>query len=111
LDYETLATAAIAAINSPPVTNGRDSIPFYIKDRKWFNKLVGLHESGHIVVDEVLSICEGVRDGKIPLFMLNVLDQTYYPTRNNTGVSSEELPDKEMVKRIREFMLPMVYNV
>ena len=111
LDYETLATAAIAAINSPPVTNGRDSLPFYIKDRKWFNKLIALHESGHIVVDEVLSICEGVRDGKIPLFMLNVLDQTYYPTRNNTGAPSEELPDKEMVKRIREFMLPMVYNV
>lgn len=109
MDYESLATAAIAAINSPPVTNGRDPLPFYIKDRKWFNKLIALHESGHIVVEEVISVCEGVRDGKIPLFMLNVLDQTYYPTRNNMG-TQEELQDDEMAKRIREFMLPMVYN-
>lgn len=110
MDFENaLATAAIAAINSPPVTNGRDSLPFYIKDRKWFNRLLNLHESGLIGVQEVLTVCEGVRDGKIPLFMLNVLDQSYYPTRNNTGLS-EELPDDETAKRIREFMLPMVYN-
>ncbi|KAK6453759.1 uncharacterized protein RJT20DRAFT_131183 [Scheffersomyces xylosifermentans] len=111
IDFENaLASAAIAAINSPPVTNGgRDNTPYYIKDRKWFNKLINLHESGHIGVEDVLSVCEGVRDGKIPLFMLNVLDQSYYQTRNNSGLS-EELPDEETAKRIREFMLPMVYN-
>ncbi|ODV80300.1 uncharacterized protein CANTADRAFT_48712 [Suhomyces tanzawaensis NRRL Y-17324] len=104
-----LATAAIDAINSPAVTNGRDPTPFYIKDRKWFNKLIALNESGHIGVEDVLSVCEGVRDGKIPLFMLNVLDQSYYPTRNGALIP-DELPDEEMAKRIREFMLPMVYN-
>lgn len=108
LDFENaLASAAIAAINSPPVTNGRDVMPFYIKDRKWFNKLVNLNESGHVAVEEVLSICEGVRDGKIPIFMLNILDNTYFPSRN---VIHEEYSDEEMAKRIREFMLPMVFT-
>lgn len=108
LDFENaLASAAIAAINSPPVTNGRDVMPFYIKDRKWFNKLVNLNESGHVGVEEVLSICEGVRDGKIPIFMLNILDNTYFPSRN---VIHEEYSDEEMAKRIREFMLPMVFS-
>ncbi|EGW33875.1 uncharacterized protein SPAPADRAFT_59250 [Spathaspora passalidarum NRRL Y-27907] len=108
IDFENaLATAAIAAINSEPVTNGRDPTPFYIKDRKWFNKLISLHDSGLLGVDEVLSVCEGVRDNKIPMFMLNVLDNSYYPSR--TGMS-EDIPDEETVKRIREFMLPMVYN-
>ncbi|KAG7660957.1 uncharacterized protein J8A68_005477 [[Candida] subhashii] len=111
IDFENaLASAAIAAINSPPVTNGRDPTPYYIKDRKWFNKLINLHDSGLIGVDEVLSVCEGVRDNKIPLFMLNVLDHSYYPTRNNAGSMTEDIPDEEMAKRIREFMLPMVYN-
>ena len=77
-----LATAAIAAINTPSVTNGRDIQPIYIKDRKWFNRLVSLNESGLITPNEVLVVCEGVRDGKIPLFMLNILDQSYYPTRS-----------------------------
>ncbi|CUM67453.1 uncharacterized protein PRCAT00005149001 [Priceomyces carsonii] len=107
-DFENvLASAAIAAINSPPVSNGRDSTPLYIKDRKWFNKLLSYQESGHLSVSEVLSVCEGVRDGKIPLFMLNVLDNSYYSSSDSDVL---DLTDDEVVKRIREFMIPMTYN-
>lgn len=109
IDYDSLTIAAIAAVNSPPVLSGSDKTPLYIKDRKWFNKLISLYELGLLATEEIIKVCEGVRDGKIPLFMLNVLDQTYYPTGNNIG-PQEELQVEEMVKRIREFMLPMVYN-
>ena len=105
-----LATAAIAAINTPSVTNGRDIQPIYIKDRKWFNRLVSLNESGLITPNEVLVVCEGVRDGKIPLFMLNILDQSYYPTRSAEDITPDETPDEEAAKKIREFMLPMTFN-
>lgn len=105
-----LATAAIAAINSPSVTNGRDMSPIYIKDRKWFNRLVTLHESGLVTSNEVLVVCEGVRDGKIPLFMLNILDQGFYPNRNNEEITADETSDEDAVKKIREFMLPMTFN-
>lgn len=108
IDFESaLASAAIAAIQSPPVVNGSSSVPFYVKDRKWFYKLVSLSDGGLLSIEEVLQVCEGVRDGKIPIFMLNVLDTDYYPTRNSV---IDELPDDEIAKRIRDFMLPMVYN-
>lgn len=110
IDFENaLALAAIAAINSPPVVNVRDSIPFYVKDRKWFYKLISLNESGLLGVEEVLALCEGIRDTKVPMFMLNVLDPEYYPSRNNS-VIPEEYTDEEIAKQIRKFILPMVYN-
>lgn len=104
-----LATAAIAAINSPSVTNGRDLQPIYIKDKKWFNKLLNLHDLGHLTSSEVLAICEGVRDGKVPLFMLNILDQGYYPTRN-LEIASEENSNEETAKKVREFIIPMTFH-
>lgn len=115
IDIESaLTSATIAAMNAPPIRSSKDTSPFYIKDAKWFNKLIELFDNGHIRADEVLSICEGVRDNKIPLFMLNVLDHSYYPTRTNDGTTTtahhRDIPDDETTKRIREFMLPMVYN-
>lgn len=110
-DFENaLASAAIAAIDSPAVTNGRDP-PVYFKERKWFNKLMALYNSDLISSDEVLTVCEGVRDGKIPMFMLNVLDNTYYAVRNGEpqDLDNDDLPDAEIVKRIRQFMLPMTF--
>ncbi|KAL6450062.1 hypothetical protein SBY92_002003 [Candida maltosa Xu316] len=111
LDIENaLASATIAAMNVP-IKRTKNDTPYYIKDAKWFNKLIYLHDMGHIRADEVLCVCEGVRDNKIPLFMLNVLDQDYYPTRaNSSTLPIREVPDEETTKRIREFMLPMVYN-
>lgn len=109
-----LASATKAALDSPSVRQSKDSAPYYLKDSKWFNKLLQLYDSGHIRADEVLCVCEGVRDNKIPLFMLNVLDRGYYPTRttnNKSGaVHREDVTDEETTERIREFMLPMVYN-
>ena len=109
-----LASAAKAASDSPSARANKDSTPYYLKDAKWFNKLLQLYDSGHIRADEVLCVCEGVRDNKIPLFMLNVLDHGYYPTRtpNNqpARAHSEEILDEETANRIRDFMLPMVYN-
>lgn len=102
-----LATAAIAAINSPTVTNGRSSIPFYVKDRKWFNKLISLNEVGLLDVSEVLTICEGVRDGKIPLFMLNILDPDFYDNKDSVVLNSHSPTDEDTVKKIRQYMLPI----
>lgn len=105
-----LANAAIAAINSPPVLVGKDiSIPIYIKDRKWFNKLIYLNEISLVTSHEVLTICEGVRDGKIPLFMLNILDQSYYVEKIEESVNNL-ISDDEIVKKIREFMIPLAYS-
>lgn len=111
-DFENaIASAAIAAIDSPALTNGRDP-PVYFKERKWFNKLMSLYNSDLITSDEVLTVCEGVRDGKIPIFMLNVLDNTYYAVRNGETheVETEDISDTEVVKRIRQFMLPMTFT-
>lgn len=108
-DYEsTLATAAIAAIEAPAVVNGREP-PVYLKERKWFNKLMSLHNSHLVSADEVLTICEGVRDSKIPLFMLNILDSGYYRNGGTEDIE-EELLVQETVKRLRLFMLPMTYS-
>lgn len=111
-DFENaIASAAIAAIDSPALTNGRDP-PVYFKERKWFNKLMSLYNSDLITSDEVLTVCEGVRDGKIPIFMLNVLDNTYYAVRNGETheMDTEDISDAEVVKRIRQFMLPMTFT-
>lgn len=110
-DFENaIANAAIAAIDSPAVTNGRDP-PVYFKERKWFNKLMALYNTGLITSEEVLTVCEGVRDAKIPIFMLNVLDNTYYAVRNGeTQEVEEDIPDTEVAKRIRQFMLPMTFT-
>ncbi|RCK66311.1 hypothetical protein Cantr_02013 [Candida viswanathii] len=115
IDIENaLTSATIAAMNAPPIKASKTDSPYYIKDAKWFNKLIELYDTGHIRADEVLCVCEGVRDNKIPLFMLNVLDHAYYPTRTNDGSTTtahhRDIPDDETTKRIREFMLPMVYN-
>lgn len=95
-----LESASIAAIQSPPV----GSKPIYLKDRIWFNKLIALQRSSLLTADEVLVICEGVRDGKIPLFMLNILDTTY---SSEGSQSPEFFDDVEISKRVRQFMLPM----
>lgn len=108
-DYENaLATAAIAAIDSPAVSNGREA-PVYLKERKWFNRLMALHNSQMVSAEEVLTVCEGVRDGKIPLFMLNILDSSYYQGEGTEDIE-EELLAQETVKRLRLFMLPMTYS-
>lgn len=107
-----LVNAAIAAMNSPPVLNGRDIQPIYVKNRKWFNKLISLHDLGHLATSEILAVSEGVRDRKIPLFMLNILDQTYYVARDGeeVGDTFENASDEVTAKRVRDFMLPLIYN-
>lgn len=105
----TLAAAALAAINSPPVPHNHDNLPVYIKDRKWFNKLISLHVFGHLSSTEVLTVCEGVRDKKIPFFMLNILDDSYYPTRDQDNEGTHlESNDEDVARKVRDYMLPMV---
>ncbi|CAI5755960.1 unnamed protein product [Candida verbasci] len=101
-----LAEASLAAINSPNVI--KNGIPIYIKDKAWFNKLISLYNLNLLNSNEVLIICQGVRDNKIPLFMLNILDHDYYLGSNKAN--NDDLSNEEIMKRIKEFMLPMVYN-
>lgn len=104
----TLAAAAIAAINSPPVVNNHDNLPVYIKDRKWFNKLISLHVFGHLSSNEVLTVCEGVRDKKIPFFMLNILDESFYSSRDHDNEATHlESSDEDVARKVRVYMLPM----
>lgn len=106
-DFENdLATATIAALNSPSVLSENSDQPIYIKDRKWFNKLISLHEAGSVTINEVLLVCEGVRDQRIPLAMLNILDPGCYKEGQQT-VSEES--DAEIVRKLREYMIPMAY--
>lgn len=107
--YDTaLESASIAAIASPLVISEK-SAPIYLKDRHWFNKLINLQRSSLISSEEVLIVCEGVRDGKIPLFALNVLDTSYFPDRESE-FAAEAIDDHEMAKRIRQFMIPMTFS-
>lgn len=101
----TIVSAAIAARNSPMVVLENENYPIYVKDRKWFNRLIALHEKKYITVDDVLAVSVGVRDGKVPLFMLNILDPSY-------GEASQSLdePDDVVATKVRTYMLPLVYE-
>lgn len=101
----TLVSAAIAAVNSPTVLLENENHPVYVKDRKWFNRLVALHEKKYITVDDVLAVSIGVRDGKVPLFMLNILDAS-----NGEASQSKDEPDDVVATRVRNYMLPLVYQ-
>lgn len=106
-DFENdLANAAIAAISSPQETLSRDPTG-YIKDRIWLCRLLSLCDRGLISVNEVLTVCAGIRDGKIPAFMLNILDPGYLGGKSS---NEDELSDAEIIKRIREFFLPLSYT-
>lgn len=100
----TLATAAMAAIDSPAVVGENTNYPVYVRDKQWFNRLVALEEKKYITVDDVLAVSVGVRDGRVPLFMLNILDASY------DGTNAKDDPDEVVANRVRSYMLPMVYQ-
>lgn len=101
----TMVSAAIAAVNSPSVIIANEDYPVYVKDRKWFSRLIALHEKKYITSDEVLAVSIGVRDGKVPLFMLNILDASY-----GEASQSKDEPDDIVASRVRTYMLPLVYQ-
>lgn len=102
---QALVDALLAAAQLPLVLPPLGPpVPIYVKDRVWFDRLLQLSRSDLLTADEVLQVSAGVRDRKIPLFMLNVLDRNYHPVANKP----DEMPDTEVAKRVREFMLPML---
>lgn len=107
---QMLANAAIAATESPPVVSKSGTVPIYMKDREWFRKLMSLHEKEYITCDEVLGISSGVRDGKIPLFMLNILDASYGDSEPRVSEPRVSEPDDTIAKRVRNYLLPMAYR-
>lgn len=80
----------------------KTSDPGYVKDGIWLRRLISLERMSLLSASEVLQVCDGVRDGFIPPFMLNILDPSY------AGKSAPSLTDQETVKEIRDFILPMV---
>lgn len=104
----TLEAALTAAAALPPVVDPAGTplnpTPVFIRDRKWFSKLMDLHRTGHLALGEVHLVCVGVRDGKIPLFMLNVLDQHYYRDAPSPIIQSDE----QISYHVRQYMLPML---
>lgn len=84
---------------SPPA---HDLNSGYAKDGVWLRRLISLERMNLLSSQEVLQICDGVRDGNIPPFMLNILDPSY------TGETVPVLSEEETAKEIRDFILPMV---
>lgn len=84
---------------SPPVRKLESG---YAKDGVWLRRLISLERMSFLSSHDVLQICDGVRDGNIPPFMLNILDPSY------TGETVPILSDQETAKEIRDFILPMV---
>lgn len=74
----------------------------YAKDGVWLRRLISLERLALLTSREVLQICDGVRDGNIPPFMLKILDPNY------TGEGVPVLSEEETAKEIRDFILPMV---
>lgn len=105
--------AAVTPIASPVVVEGNDTSAIYAGDTLWFSRLLHLHACGLVNSEEVLLVSEGVRDKKIPLFMLNILDCSYLQLE----LGEEDRPystnalDETVAERIRQFMIPMIYRV
>lgn len=108
VDPALVVEAAAAAAALLPVVDPLGApippTPVFVRDRKWFTKLLDLHRTGHLGLGEVHLVCVGVRDGKIPLFMLNVLDQHYYRDAPAPMVQS----DDQIAYHVRQYMLPML---
>lgn len=106
-----IANAAIAAIDSPAVVETKQATPIYVKDRKWFMKLISLYDSGNLSDHEVLVVCEGIRDGKIPLFMLNILDHDFYINKTpDSFLVNDRVSNDYIAKKIQQFMIPLTYE-
>lgn len=103
IEYENDLNYQVQPLQQPSIPQA--TAENYAKDRKWFTKLIFLQEKNLLSINEVLTICEGVRDGKIPLAMLNILDPGY----NREEQAESELKDEEMSRRVRDYMLPMTY--
>lgn len=104
LDEQLFALAARAAAELPVVVEDPSQPPIFVKDRHWFNRLVTLHSLGYITAKEFHLVCVGVRDGKIPLFMLNMLDRNYH----RDVPPAPDVTDAQLAQQIRLLMIPML---
>lgn len=67
-------------------------------DGSWVMKLIELQRANLLTAEEVISVCQGVRDGKIPSFMLGVFEP-----ESGADVG-------EQASRIRDFLVPLSRN-
>ncbi|EGV66346.1 hypothetical protein CANTEDRAFT_100642 [Yamadazyma tenuis ATCC 10573] len=97
-DFEgDLSSTGIAEFHSPQGVPGANDPQTYQKDRPWFTKLMALHESNLITINDFFTVLEGVRDSRFPLPLLNILDP---------GAGESKLSDREIAKRTKMYIIP-----
>lgn len=100
-DFEgDLSNTVMAEFGSNQQDSAAENQHAYQKDRPWFNKLMSLHESQLISINEFFTVIEGVRDSKFPAPLLNILD----PGDQST---LPKYSDHEIAKRTKLYIVPM----
>lgn len=87
------ANQQLSPLNSNPDASN------YQKDRPWFNKLVTLHESHLITIEDFFLILDNFKENRIPMVLLNLLDP-----------GSTSATDEEIARKTKSYIIPLCEN-